>query len=44
MACLETFVKSGIFAQICEIRPLARNPFFEVVNVATYFSALATKG
>ena len=30
--------------QICEIRPLARNPFFEVVNVAADFSALEAKG
>ena len=26
--------------QICEIRPLARDPLFEVVNVAAAFSAL----
>jgi len=30
--------------QICEIRPLARNPFFEVMNVAADFSTLETKG
>jgi hypothetical protein len=30
--------------QICEIRPLARDPFFEVVNVAADFSALEAKG
>jgi hypothetical protein len=30
--------------QICEIRPLARDPFFEVVNVAADFSALEEKG
>jgi hypothetical protein len=30
--------------QICEIRPLARNPFFEVVNMAADFSALEAKG
>jgi hypothetical protein len=30
--------------QICEIRPLARDPFFEVVNVAADFSALPAKG
>jgi hypothetical protein len=30
--------------QICEIRPLARNPFFEVVDVAADFSALEAKG
>jgi hypothetical protein len=26
--------------QVCEIRPLARDPFFEVVNVAADFGAL----
>jgi hypothetical protein len=26
--------------QICEIRPLARGPFFEVVNLSADFSAL----
>ena len=30
--------------QICEIRPLARDPLFEVVNVAADFSALEAKG
>ena len=30
--------------QICEICPLARDPFFEVVNVAADFSALEAKG
>ena len=30
--------------QICEIRPLARNPFFEVANMAADFSALEAKG
>jgi len=30
--------------QICEIRPLARNPFFEVVKVAADFSTLEAKG
>jgi len=30
--------------QICEIRPLARNPLFEIVNVAADFGALETKG
>jgi len=30
--------------QICEIRSLARNPFFEVVNMAADFSALEAKG
>jgi hypothetical protein len=30
--------------QICEIRPLSRNPFFEVVNVPADFSALEAKG
>jgi hypothetical protein len=30
--------------QICEVRPLTRNPFFEVVNVAADFSALEAKG
>jgi hypothetical protein len=30
--------------QICEIRPLASDPFFEVVNVAADFSALEAKG
>ena len=30
--------------QICEIRPVARDPFFEVVNVAADFSALKAKG
>jgi hypothetical protein len=29
--------------QICEVRALARNPLFEVVNVAADFSALAAK-
>ena len=29
--------------QVCEARPLARNPFFEVVNVAADFSALEAK-
>jgi hypothetical protein len=30
--------------QICEVRTLARDAFFEVVNVAADFSALETKG
>ena len=30
--------------QVCEIGPLARDPFFEVVNVAADFSALEAKG
>lgn len=29
--------------KICEITPLARNPFFEVVNVTADFSALEAK-
>ena len=30
--------------QICEIRPLSRDPFFEVVNVAADVSAFEAKG
>jgi hypothetical protein len=30
--------------QVCEVRPLTRDPFFEVVNVAADFSALEAKG
>ena len=30
--------------QVCEIRPQARDPFFEVVNVAADVSAFEAKG
>jgi len=41
-SCVSQQLDRGV--QICEIRTLARDPLFEVVNMATDFSALEANG